>query len=302
MKLRNFVFISAFLVGSMFVKVPTGEAKFLPENDLHLHDNLSLISNVTESQFNSIIDQAVEFYEPIIASHGGTLVMKRDWQSSTVNAYASRNEDNWIVMMFGGLARRPEVTPDGFAMVVCHEMGHHLGGFPEVVYWASNEGQADYFASQVCAKRMWKDQTSINAGFRSQVNEVAKSKCDSVYKNVEDQNLCYRISVAGESLATMLAVLRENVVPSYSTPDQNKVSRTINSHPEPQCRLDTYLAGAICTTEFDDFIIPGRGFGNRWEAEKEAINLSCSQFNPDHIYSQKPGCWYKQRYNESFAL
>ena len=28
--------------------------------------------------------------------------------------------------MYGGLARRAEVTEDGFAMVLCHELGHHV--------------------------------------------------------------------------------------------------------------------------------------------------------------------------------
>ena len=50
--------------------------------------------------------------------------------------------NKWVVAMFGGLARRPEVTKDAFQFVVCHEVGHHLAGWPFAYDWASNEGQS----------------------------------------------------------------------------------------------------------------------------------------------------------------
>jgi Zn-dependent protease with chaperone function len=53
--------------------------------------------------------------------------------------------------MFGGLARDPLVTKDGFSAVICHEIGHHIAGAPRKGFsWASNEGQADYFATTKC--------------------------------------------------------------------------------------------------------------------------------------------------------
>src|SRR6478609_9034269 len=69
------------------------------------------------------------------------------------------------VHMYGGLARRPEVTPDGFTLVVCHEVGHHFGGYPFVrdAYWAANDGQADYFSTLACARRLWQNQPADNA-------------------------------------------------------------------------------------------------------------------------------------------
>ncbi|HYX34722.1 MAG TPA: hypothetical protein VE954_16615 [Oligoflexus sp.] len=39
---------------------------FLPPNDLHLEDNLLRDANVTEEDFNNVIDQVEAIYAPII--------------------------------------------------------------------------------------------------------------------------------------------------------------------------------------------------------------------------------------------
>jgi len=68
--------------------------------------------------------------------------------------------------MFGGLARHETMTPDGFATVVCHELGHHLGGVPKKFSWfgnswASNEGQADYFGIMKCLRKMFEHEDNV---------------------------------------------------------------------------------------------------------------------------------------------
>ena len=126
-------------------------AACFPPNKLHLTPSPLEKSNISQAKFNQIIDKAEQIYAPIIQSHRGKLVFNRLWKDNTVNASANQDGANWEVNMYGGLARRPEVTPDGFAMVVCHELGHHLGGYAFVneseMTWAANEGQSDYFAT-----------------------------------------------------------------------------------------------------------------------------------------------------------
>ena len=61
----------------------------------------------------------------------------------------------------------------------------------------------------------------------------------------KDQDLCYRTAMAGKSVADLLATLGKQDLPSFLTPDENRVTRTYNSHPKAQCRLDTYLSGAL---------------------------------------------------------
>lgn len=110
------------------------------------------------------------------------------------------------------------MTEDGYVLVACHELGHHLGGAPrfsdEDSKWASVEGEADYFATLQCAKKTIKDSG--------------------------------RIAGAAQVLANILADLDEDPVPNPKTPDTSKVTSTFEDHPAAQCRLDTYLAGSVC--------------------------------------------------------
>ena len=214
--------VSACLIaGALFA----GEAKasILPPNDLHLQDNVHSLANMTEEEFNTIVNTIIDYYRPIVTARGARLVSNNLWTDPTVNASAQQSGSTWIINMYGGLARRSEVTPDGFAMVVCHELGHHLGGFP--FYgdrdWAASEGQSDYFATQSCAREIWKNQSEENARFRETVGEYEKNKCDTAWSEVADQNLCYRTAAAGHSLATLLGALRSsNNRPRFDTPDR----------------------------------------------------------------------------------
>jgi hypothetical protein len=176
---------------------------------------------ITQTQFNAVVDQVSSHFAPIVARHGGRLVAKRFWNDSTVNAYADRQGGTWNISFFGGLARWPSMTTLGFSMVVCHELGHHLGGAPLYggMGWAAVEGEADYFSSR-CMKELGFSQAEIQAG-----------------------------SLAlGRSLASM----GQERQPSPQTPDRTAVYRTVESHPHAQCRLDTYLNSLACpsTGEF----------------------------------------------------
>lgn len=301
MKLKS-LFSSAVLLGSL-IGLGSANATILPPNDLHLQDIPGFEENMTEQEFLDIIERVESYYAPIVNEQGATLKIDKKWNDSTVNAYAQRQGNTWLVTMFGGLARRPEVTQDGFMLVVCHELGHHLGGFPFSSRWAANEGQSDFFATQACGRNIWQDDTATNAAFRDTVDPIAQEKCDIAYADISEQNLCYRQAMAGKSLADLLGALNSSPVPDFATPDENVVTRTNNAHPQAQCRLDTYFAGAICDVQFDDSIIPGAkhsgSFGNKKKAEIESVNYSCSQLNPDHALSMRPKCWFKQQYEAS---
>jgi hypothetical protein len=267
-----------------------------PDNNLNLLDNIySLESNLDEEQFRSIISKVQSFYEPIVSTHQANLFIRGDWSDSTVNAYAKQSGSQWEVAMFGGLARQPEVTPDGFAMVVCHEVGHHLAGFPfKGSRWAASEGQSDYFATQACALNLWSDDLEVNSTFRESVDPFAKEKCDQVFQDQNRQNICYRTAMAGQSLANLLAKLRRKPIPDFSTPDPTIETKTDESHPGSQCRLDTYFNGALCDKKFNDLLIPGKahqdGQGSL-AAEAIAAKLSCSaaELYPN---GKRPRCWY----------
>ena len=301
--MRKFLSAMACVCATGAFAASGSRVTFMPENNLNLQDDIFAKSaNLTEGKFNEVIDNVLSFYAPLAASHGGTLTAGHNWTDGTVNAYAERTGNQWKVQMFGGLARRSEISPDGFALVMCHELGHHFGGF--AFYegdWAAAEGQSDYFATQVCARKIWAKTEAENAGFRTTVSSVAKTKCDQAWSKQEDRDICYRTAVASQTLGNLLAALGGSPMPKYDSPDTSKVSATNTDHPEAQCRLDTYLNGALCTATFDDKVIPGVDNASGQEsldAEKEAAKYSCTEAG-HYKAGLRPACWYLSRLTEN---
>ncbi len=271
----------------------------LPPNNLHLQDRPGITANITEQRFGQIIDEVMVRWVAIAKAKGVTLTVDKKWSDPTVNAFASQSGNNWKVAMFGGLARRPEVTEDGFALVVCHELGHHFGGysFYGANEWAAAEGESDYFATDVCAKYVWgKDaQRNLAYGRLLSVPPIVKQSCDAAWNgNANAQGWCVRAAAGGMSLASLLAALGGEPVPQFEKPDQTKVPNTNTAHPRGQCRLDTYFQGALCTKKWDLTVIPAKGFpGGQTSAaaEVEAMKYSC--FTKENFkLGARPLCWF----------
>jgi len=265
---------------------------FMPTNDLFLKDSLDGKDGITQEQFNSVVDRVEKFYKPLIKDHfGATLTVNRKWSDSTVNADASQpSATNWQVNMYGGLARRAEVTVDGFAMVLCHELGHHIGGYPYVQSWAADEGQSDVYATGACAFEIFAKDSSLSRKAIAAIPDAQKAKCDEHHKDSADRDICYRAVVAGKSLADLLAALGGTVA-NYDTPDTSTVTRTDHEHPAAQCRLDTYISSALCgNSKWDYTLIPGKKLSDRnsLEAQQEAFAHSCE----GDADTQRPRCWF----------
>lgn len=285
---KNILILTLFL--GCFAEV---QATILPLNELHHQDHLNSGTGISEKEFHSILDRMDELYAPIIRRFGAILKINRHWESHTVNATASQALFIWKVDMFGGFARRPEMTPDGFTLAVCHELGHHLAGYPFSYYSQSNEGQADYFAVLSCARVVWGEELEANAQFRATVPPVPKALCDNHWDREDEQNLCYRAMLASEPLALLFAALGQTDV-AWDTPDPGTVSRTDDNHPRAQCRLDTYMAAAVCRAQFSRDKIPGKrvlGVNNEWAEEQSAMEtcLTAKQYAAGF----RPGCWFK---------
>ncbi len=262
-----------------------GKTGFLPENDLYIPKTVKSINGIDEAKFNDVIDRIAKVYQPVIESHGDKFIINRKWDDGTVNASAQRTGKNVIVNMFGGLARHNLITADGFAVVMCHELGHHLAGAPRVrrllTTWASNEGQSDYFATFMCFKRVFGQDDNAAIIAKMDVPELVKEKCSEIYQNEDEINICIRASMAGKSCAHLLASLRKDKEPMFDEPSAEVVSKTDDAHPAAQCRLDTYFQGALCTkdvtTELDSRDATA-GVCNRFEGLKDGV---------------RPLCWYK---------
>lgn len=260
---------------------------FMPANDLWMEDNINFVDNgMTEKLFNEIIDGVEKVYAPIVKELGGNLVLHKDWASTEVNAYADREDGNWNVTLLGALARRPEITEDGFAMVVGHEISHHLGGFP--LYnqgdWASNEGNSDTVSFLAVAKNLWG--YSVYNENITDIDPEAKRLCDKYFTTNNEINLCYRKMNAGYSLANLLGALGGTKV-NFKTPDKKIVKKTSNAHPAAQCRLDTMAAATLCDVAWDDTVIP--------QTEQEMAKQSCiNSSKTEYDIRARPRCWFKQ--------
>ncbi len=279
---------------------------WIDEKDIRIDEETlkATAGDITEQEFNALISKVKKVYAPIISKFGGTLSMSGEWENEKPNAYAQQMFTNWSVKITGGLGRRPELSGDGMQLVLCHELGHHLGGYafvppplPVVPAWGANEGQSDYFATHVCSRRIWANQTEKNASFRTNVQPDTQSLCDSVWTLEDEQNLCYRTLEAARSVANTLAVLMQKPLPDFETPDSTAVDKINNAHPMPQCRMDTSLQGALCLAKFNEAKIPGKsasGGVTSVEAEREAAQNSCTTLSGYEV-GLRPLCWYKPR-------
>lgn len=194
------------------------QADCVPPNDFYIAETAVGPLSVSQTSFEDAISKVQKAYAAEVAAKGATLQINNLWKDGTVNAQAYQEvhggKTYFMIDAFGGLARYPGMTKNAFVAVLCHELGHHLGGAPRYdknTDWAAVEGQADYFATLKCMKKLG-------------------------------------ISSANPSLALtkVLADLGGEKMPSRSTPDMRKVRSTYEEHPDAQCRLDTMDAGRSC--------------------------------------------------------
>lgn len=240
---------------------------------------------VTKEEFLEVIDRVSKIYAPIIADLGGELVVKKLWDNATVNASANRLNNQYILNMYGGLARHRIMTKDGFAMVMCHELGHHLGGAPKIgTRWATNEGQSDYFAGLKCLRKVFATENSVAIVKEMEsVDPVAEKECTESFKTDEEVAICIRSSMAGYVGAMLFKDLRkEQKSPKFDTPDTSKVEKTYHGHPATQCRMDTYFAGAICPADLSIDV-----------SEKDPnVGVCARKFGATR--GTRPLCWYSE--------
>lgn len=255
---------------------------YLPENDLYISEAQAMAGRgIVQSQFNDILNRIQRQYANEFAKYGARLVVERKWSDGTVNAYAWQDGNNWIISMFGGFARHPSITYDGFAMVACHEIGHHIGGAPvKPASWASNEGQSDYYAAVKCLKRLFANDDNEKILNGRRIDATIKANCQNVHRSRQDQLLCMRVGMAGISMATVLQSMGGGNTPKVTTPDTTRVSSTMHSHPPAQCRLDTTYQGGLCS------VSPYAGVSDRNAATGYCFDATT------YPQGRRPRCWF----------
>jgi hypothetical protein len=106
--------------------------------------------------------------------------------------------------------------------------------------------------------------------------------CAKNWSSVEDQNLCIRGGMAGDSVAKLFGALSWQSSPAkFDTPDSKQVTVTNHNHPATQCRLDTYFQGALCEKSFNEEI-----------GQQEEVSGSCHGSTGQSV-GLRPRCWFK---------
>ncbi len=260
---------------------------FAPDNQLKIPVGDQKANNMTQEGYNLVLDRIEELYAPLIKAKGADLYIDRLWHDETVNAYASRTGNRWAIHMHGGIARHQYNSLDGLALVSCHELGHHLGGAPKSggdssATWITNEGQSDYFGTTKCFRLYAKADDNVALISDRTIPDVVKKNCETQYRDQEEAAICMRGALAGLDLGKVLADIdwpKRDI--AFETPSKKKVWWTRDTHPQAQCRLDTYFQGALCEKdhllEFD-LDDPSVGACTRDEGAK---------------FGARPRCWYK---------
>ncbi|MBD63840.1 MAG: hypothetical protein CME62_01425 [Halobacteriovoraceae bacterium] len=184
--------------------------------------------------------------------------------SPQINAYATLDDSgNPKVNITYGMFSHNKMNNNVLKLLVCHELGHAFGGLPkqnrgnsELKSWSTAEGQADYYSILECAKKL-------------QLEEVNKK-----FKQCGSHKSCHSLTQAALDLTSIYAEIKfwpyELEVHS---PDLNTVHTTELVHPNPQCRLDTFIAAITCSNSKKILI-------------EDSIFLTCEQ----EQYRQ-PSCW-----------
>jgi hypothetical protein len=244
-------------------------------------------SNISKKEFSKLVDSVKRVYVPIFKSLKMNFKIESLWEDKQVNAFAGVRGNDRYILLYGGYARHKLMTKDAYLSVICHEIGHHLGGFPKKVgnAWSSSEGQADYFSTLKCMKEVLKrDSENEEAALALDLPEEVKKQCKFQFPDSNDYNICLRSAKASEEhgavIAELVATKGEHIDVSLSTPSTENSLVTNLKHPSPQCRVDTKYQGALCNvstvTQLDNY-----------DEAKGACH-----FNNFNILGNRPACWF----------
>jgi hypothetical protein len=298
-----------FKSSAMSAEVKT-DCNFIPQNKMRFPVRPS--GHISELTFKQIIRSAEAVYDPIFKQSGyGQFKILPLWNDDTVNAVAYTcdpaklpngvavnncnkvltTSENYkiktrVVEMYGGLARHPYMSAEGFLLVICHEIGHHLGGVPRYANsLLSSEGQADYFSTSKCARQIL-SRVSNNANWvrAAKIPLEVRIACQNSFpKDINQAMICMRSSVGGLSLARVLGSIKSTdwKTITFANADKKQVQQTFLSHPEAQCRLDTYFAGALC--------------GMSQDSQFSGTDYRAGACTPQRFQKtgSRPSCWFK---------
>lgn len=171
---------------------------------------------------DSLITQQLFYTIPItlISEFKVQVQLDAKWESPYFGAGISFYENTFRLMILGGTTRIKGLTPDAYAAIVCHELGHIIGGSPLQTIpgaeWSSSEGQSDFFAASVCLPRYFKK------------------------LGVSDLEISQRVEQAGFEMISAFMTIEKGSVKRFKMDDTRVESTLINNYPTLQCRYENF--------------------------------------------------------------
>lgn len=247
-------------------------AKFIAED-------IEVPSSLLQADNKKLVKNVIKNFKKVFASDAlkkGAIISINDvWWSNTFNAYVMKYGPLLRITVHGGLLKNEMLTEDILNLILCHELGHLLGGAPKFNVvgkkWSSYEGQGDYYTGKSCLKKLY----SKNDFKLDSIDPFAQEKCDEVYKDLKDKRICYKVSQTAIETGKFIAAVIGKNDPSLETPDSNIVEQTYKDHPALQCRIDTYFQANLCNDQ-DQL------------SDKNEAQGACSK----KALGARPKCWY----------
>ena len=185
-------------------------------------------SNPNASRYQDIDSIIKNTYQPVFSRKGLSLSIRMVGADigNGVKGAATRKEGNTIAIVIDDKLQH-QVSKAGYALILCHEVGHYVAGEPYRSGGISAEGQADYWAMRACLGRII-NQIEANSG------GVGQQLC-------RGNQVCAKMANAGEEVGQWLnMIIGSHQRVSILNEDRNTVYRTNVMYPSVQCRLQTF--------------------------------------------------------------
>ena len=217
----NIIFILLFSAPITFAKIyppcPSDRADYFC-----ISPDMTPNSQIDIVKFFTVPVQILQLFQFETSQKNYPVVLNAEWESPFFGAGISLFDEQFRLMILGGTSRIAGLTPDAYAAIICHELGHIVAGEPfqtiQFADWSSSEGQSDFFAASVCLPRY----------FRS-LGE-AENKINA------------RVEQAGfEMMRGFYRIFKEGLEPVRFKVDTTKVNATlVNNYPSLQCRYENF--------------------------------------------------------------
>ena len=233
------VFLLALLVAMVSKQVHADEAR---KDYFYLPPGSANVSALTESDYTAVISKfLMRYFNKVYTTTGKPLVIPFEWNSPFFAAFAESKEGYMKISLWGGMARAPGASKSVLAAVLCHELGHILGGEPRQTIpgseWGSIEGQSDFYAAAVCLPDFFRAHPELAPVVSSEVEQVCKGNKD-----------CGVVLQTGlETVRFLQAYSYREYTPVSIFSTEKPIDKLIlNTYPSDQCRLDSFIQGARC--------------------------------------------------------